>query len=69
MWVAFAFASAFFAGLTAILAKSGIKNTNSNVATALCTIVVLIFPCIMVLLVGSGSSITIVSAKTWTFHL
>ncbi|NLZ80861.1 MAG: multidrug DMT transporter permease, partial [Clostridiales bacterium] len=40
MWIIFAFASAIFAGLTAILAKSGIKNTDSNVATALRTIVV-----------------------------
>lgn len=67
MWIGFAFASAFFAGLTAILAKSGIKNTDSNVATAIRTIIVLIFSWIMVLLVGSGSSITTVSAYTWTF--
>lgn len=67
MWVAFAFASAFFAGLTAILAKCGIMNTDSNVATAIRTIVVLVFSWIMVLIVGSGSSITTVSAYTWTF--
>ena len=67
MWVAFAFASAFFAGLTAILAKIGIKHTDSNVATALRTIVVLIFSWLMVLMVGSGSSIKYVDAKTWIF--
>lgn len=43
MWIVFAFASALFAGLTAILAKCGIKNIDSNVATALRTIVVLVF--------------------------
>lgn len=67
MWIAFAFTSAFFAGVTAILAKCGIKNTDSNVATAIRTIVVLIFSWIMVWIVGSGSSITTVSAYTWTF--
>ena len=50
MWIAFAFGSALFAGLTAILAKCGIKNTDSNVATALRTIIVLIFSWIMVFL-------------------
>ena len=67
MWIGFAFGAAFFAGLTAILAKSGIKNTDSNVATAIRTIIVLIFSWIMVLIVGSGSSINTVSAYTWTF--
>lgn len=67
MWVIFAFGSAFFAGLTAILAKCGIKNTDSNVATALRTIVVLIFSWIMVLIVGSASSIGSISTKTWIF--
>lgn len=43
MWLLFAFLSALFAGLTAILAKCGIENMDSNVATAIRTIVVLIF--------------------------
>ena len=43
MWVAFAFASAFFAGATSILAKIGIEDVDSHLATALRTIVVLIF--------------------------
>lgn len=43
MWILFAFGSALFAGLTAILAKCGIRNTDSNVATALRTGVVLVF--------------------------
>lgn len=67
MWIAFAFASAFFAGLTAILAKCGIKNTDSNAATAIRTIIVLIFSWIMVLITGSGSSIAAVSVYTWIF--
>lgn len=67
MWIAFAFASAFFAGLTAILAKCGIKNTDSNAATAIRTIIVLVFSWIMVLITGSGSSIAAVSVYTWIF--
>ena len=43
MWILFAFGSALFAGLTSILAKCGIKNTDSNAATAIRTIIVLIF--------------------------
>ncbi|MDD2268142.1 MAG: EamA family transporter [Eubacteriales bacterium] len=67
MWIAYAFASAFFAGLTAIFAKSGIKNTDSNLATAVRTIIVLIFSWLMVLIVGSIGTITAISANTWTF--
>ncbi|MDD2981427.1 MAG: EamA family transporter [Hespellia sp.] len=67
MWILFAFGSAVFAGLTAILAKCGIKNTDSNVATALRTIVVLIFSWIMVFLVGSQRSVSDISSKTWLF--
>lgn len=67
MWIALAFASAFFAGLTSILAKCGIKKTDSNVATAIRTIVVLIFSWIMVFLVGAQNEIPQVNAKTWIF--
>lgn len=67
MWVFFAFGSAFFAGLTAVLAKCGIKETDSNVATAIRTVVVLAFSWLMVFLVGSQSTIFFVSAKTWVF--
>lgn len=67
MWILFAFLSALFAGLTAILAKCGIKNTDSNVATALRTIVVLIFSWIMVFLVNSQGGIGDIAAKTWVF--
>ena len=67
MWILFAFGSALFAGLTSILAKCGIKNTDSNAATAIRTIIVLIFSWIMVFLVGAQHGIGSVSAKTWTF--
>ncbi len=67
MWIAFAFASALFAGLTSILAKLGIKETDSTVATALRTIVVLIVSWLMVLVVGSAEAITQVSAHTLLF--
>lgn len=67
MWIALAFASAFFAGLTSVLAKIGIRNTDSNVATAIRTVVVLIFSWIMVWIAGSAGGITAVSAYTWAF--
>ena len=53
MWIAYAFGSAFFAGVTAILAKCGIEKTDSMVATALRTVVVLLFSWFMVFIVGS----------------
>ena len=67
MWIVFAFGSALFAGLTAILAKCGIKNTDSNVATALRTIVVLVFSWIMVFVVGAQSGITSISGRVLLF--
>ena len=67
MWVIFAFGSALFAGLTAILAKCGIRKTDSDAATAIRTIVVLLFSWLMVWIVGSGPTITSLSAKTWIF--
>ena len=67
MWITFAVGSAVFAGLTSILAKCGIKNTDSDVATAIRTIVVLIFAWIMVFIVGSANTISTVSTKTLIF--
>ena len=67
MWFGFAVGSAFFAGITSILAKCGIKRTDSDVATAIRTIVVLIFAWIMVVVTGTGSAITSISARTMTF--
>ncbi len=67
MWLLFAFGSAFFAGVTAILAKCGIKNIDSNVATAVRTVVVLLFSWLMVFVVGSQSGITEIAARTLVF--
>ncbi|WP_455716247.1 EamA family transporter [Anaerosporobacter sp.] len=67
MWILFALGSALFAGLTAILAKCGIKNTDSNVATALRTIVVLFFSWIMVIITGCYHELGNLSTKTWVF--
>ena len=64
MWVLYAFGSAFFAGLTSILAKCGIKKADSNVATAIRTMIVLIFSWIMVFVVGAQGQIRDVSEKT-----
>lgn len=67
MWIMFAFGSALFAGLTAILAKCGIRNTDSNVATALRTIVVLAFSWLMVFVTGAQSGMSSISMKTMVF--
>ena len=67
MWLLFAAGSAFFAGVTSILAKCGIKDTDSNVATAVRTVVVLAFSWGMVFLVGSQSQIGGISGKTLIF--
>ena len=67
MWVIYAFGSAFFAGMTSILVKCGLKKTNSTVATAIRTIIVLIMSFFMVLIVGSLKDIATVSAKNWVF--
>lgn len=67
MWIIFAAGSALFAGVTAILAKIGIKNTDSNLATAIRTGIVLVFSWIMVFVVGSQGEICDISAKTMIF--
>lgn len=67
MWILLAAGSAFFAGVTSILAKCGIRKTDSTVATAVRTIVVLIMSALMVLIVGSAGTITQISAKSWLF--
>lgn len=67
MWVVFALGSALFAGITAILAKIGIKKTDSTVATAIRTIVVLIFSWLMVLIVGSQHQIETIRLQTLVF--
>ncbi len=67
MWVFFAFGAALFAGLSAVLAKCGIKKTDSDIATAIRTGVVLVFSWLMVLIVGSAGSITSLGSKTRLF--
>lgn len=67
LWLMFAFCSAFFAGITAILAKIGIRNTNSNLATAIRTIVILLFSWLMVFAVGSFDTISSISGNTLLF--
>lgn len=67
MWIILAFASALFAGITSILAKCGIKETDSTVATALRTLVVLAFSWLMVFVVGSQSQISAIGGRTWLF--
>lgn len=67
MWITAAVLSAVFAGLTAILAKCGIRKTSSNLATALRTIVVLIFSVIMVFVVGSQQTIKEIAPVSWIF--
>ncbi len=67
LWLFFAFGSAFFAGITAVLAKIGIQNVNSTLATAIRTVVVLAFSWLMVFIVGSQSQIGDISGKTMIF--
>ncbi len=67
MWILFAFGSALFAGLTSILAKCGIRKTDSTVATAIRTIVVLIFSWLMVFVVGSQGTIPAIGGRTLLF--
>lgn len=67
MWLLYAFGSAVFAGLTAVLSKIGVKDTDSDVATAVRTVVVLIFSWIMVVITGSVRTIGSISGRTFLF--
>ena len=67
MWILFAFGSAFFAGITSVLAKCGIKQTDSNLATATRTVVVLVMAFLMTLVVSSLNTISSITAKSWIF--
>lgn len=67
LWLVMAVLSAFFAGLTAILAKCGIKHTDSDVATAVRTLVVLIFSWIMVVIVGSLPALSSITPRSLLF--
>lgn len=67
MWLAYAAGSAFFAGITSILAKCGIRKTDSTVAMAVRTVVILIFSWIIVAIAGSGEQIPAINGKTLLF--
>lgn len=67
LWLFFAIASAFFAGVTAILAKIGVKNTDSTVATAIRTVVIFLFSWLLVFLTGAQKSLLLVDGKTLLF--
>jgi len=67
MWFTFALLSALFAALTSILAKIGIDGVNSNLATAIRTVVVLFMAWGMVFITGSQNCITEISTKSWIF--
>ncbi len=67
MWIFYAVGSALFAGVTSILAKCGIRRTDSTVATAIRTIVVLLFSWLMVFIVGSQEQIQSISGKSLCF--
>ena len=66
-WILAAFASAFFAGITSILAKCGIKTTDSDIATALRTCMVLVFAWIMAAVAGPLNAIADISGQSWLF--
>lgn len=67
MWFAFALGSAVFAALTAILAKVGIEGVDSNLATAIRTLVVLVMAWAIVLVTGVQGGLASISAKSWIF--
>lgn len=67
MWIVYAAASAFFAGITSVLAKCGIRKTDATVATAVRTVIILLFSWMIVGIVGSGSQMEILGGKTLLF--
>ena len=67
MWAIFAILSAIFAALTSILAKIGIEGVNSNLATAVRTIVVVLMAWFMVFITGNQNGIVDISKKSWIF--
>ena len=67
LWILFAFGSAFFAGITAVLAKIGIEHINSTLATAVRTVVVLAFSWLMVFVVGSQNTMGQITGNTLLF--
>lgn len=66
-WIIAAVGSAVFAGITTILSKCGVKNTNSDVATAIRTTVVLVFALLIVFITGAYRTLSTISLKSWIF--
>ncbi|MGF7145543.1 putative membrane protein [Anaerotaenia torta] len=67
MWILYAFGSAVFAGMTSVLAKTGIKNTDSNLAAALRTVIVLLFSWVMVFVASSQHTVPAIPANSLLF--
>lgn len=67
MWILFAAVSALFAGLSAIFGKYGVKDADSDIATAVRTIIVLVFAWLLVFITGAQSGIGAISCRTWLF--
>lgn len=67
MWMVFAFGSAIFAALTSILAKVGFEGVNSNLATAIRTVVVVIMAWVMVFITNAQGGLPGISRKSWIF--
>ena len=67
MWIVFALLSAVFAALTSIFAKIGIENVNSNLATAIRTVIVLVMAWLIVFATGKHQQIVDISTKSWIF--
>ncbi len=67
MWFVFAILSAVFASLTSILAKVGIDGVNSNLATAIRTVVVVVMSWVMVFITNTQNGITSINTKSWVF--
>lgn len=67
MWFVYALLSAIFASLTSILAKIGIDGVNSNLATAIRTVVVVVMAWVMVFITNTGSDIYSISKRSWIF--
>lgn len=67
MWILFAAASSLFAGLSAIFGKYGVQGADSDIATAVRTIIVLVFAWLLVFITGAQSGIGTISCRTWLF--
>lgn len=68
-WIGAAFLAAFFAGITSILAKCGVRDTDSDIATGIRTAVVLVFAWVVVFVVGSANQIGLITPSSWFFLL